>query len=80
MKKIINYLLTVPEKYLLKTKKVNQKMLQAYAPDEIAALLEASPQRTRELKALYEFQCIPSLGINFATELIGQGYYSLQQI
>ncbi|MCR8557975.1 helix-hairpin-helix domain-containing protein [Mucilaginibacter sp. BJC16-A38] len=80
MKKTINYRLTLPEKQLLKTKKVSQKMLQDYAPDEIAALLEASTERARELNALSVFQSIPSLGINFAEELIGQGYYSLEQI
>jgi hypothetical protein len=80
MKKTINYRLTLPEKQLLKTKKVSQKMLQDYAPDEIAALLEASPERARELNALTVFQSIPSLGINFAEELISQGYYSLEQL
>jgi hypothetical protein len=80
MKKTINYRLTDAEKQSLKTKKVNQKMLQDYAPDEIAALLNASPQRAKELQALAEFQSIPSLGINFAEELINQGYYSLEQL
>lgn len=80
MKKTINYRLTGAEKQTLKTKKVSQKLLQDYAPDEIAALLEASAQRSRELNALNVFQSIPSLGINFAEELIGQGYYSLDQL
>ena len=80
MKKTINYRLTGAEKQSLKTKKVNQKMLQDYAPDEIAALLNASPQRAKELQALAEFQNIPSLGINFAEELISQGYYSLEHL
>jgi hypothetical protein len=80
MKKTINYRLTLAEKQMLKTKKVSQKLLQDYAPDEIATLLEASTQRTRELNALAEFQSIPSLGINFAEELIGQGYYTLEQL
>lgn len=80
MKKIINYRLTGQEKQILKIKKINKKMLQDHAPDEIAALLEASPQRAKELNAFYEFQSIPSLGINFAEELISQGYYSLEQL
>lgn len=79
MKKTINYRLTDAEKQSLKTKKVNQKRLQDYAPDKIAALLNASPPRVKELQALAEFQNIPSLGINFAEELINQGYYSLEQ-
>ena len=80
MKKTIIYQLTSAEKQLLKTKRISQKLLQEYAPDEIAALLEASPPRARELYALAEFQSIPSLGINFANELISQGYYSLEQL
>ncbi len=80
MKKTINYRLTLAEKQILKAKKVSQKSLQDYAPDEIATLLEASVQRARELNALAEFQSIPSLGINFAEELISQGYYTLEQL
>jgi hypothetical protein len=80
MKKTINYRLTVAEKQVLKTKKVSQKQLQDYAPDEIASLLGASTLRAKELNALAEFQSIPSLGINFAEELISQGYYMLEQL
>jgi hypothetical protein len=80
MKKTINYRLTVAEKQVLKTKKVNQKQLQNFAPDEIASLLGASARRAKELNALAEFQSIPSLGINFAEELISQGYYTLEQL
>ncbi|MES2063691.1 MAG: helix-hairpin-helix domain-containing protein [Bacteroidota bacterium] len=80
MKKTINYRLTVAEKQVLKNQKISQKLLQDYAPDEIASLLEASPQRAKELNALAEFQSIPSLGINFAEELISQGYYRLAQL
>lgn len=80
MKKVINYRLTQAEKQLLKNKKVKLKLLQGYAPDEIATLLGASLRRARELQALAIFQSIPSLGINFAEELIDQGYYSLEQL
>ena len=80
MKKNINYRLTEAEKQALKAQKVSQKMLQDHAPDEVAVILSASPQRAKELQALAEFQSIPSLGINFAEELIGQGYYSLEQL
>ena len=80
MKKLINYRLTQTEKQLLKNKKITQKLLQNYAPDEIAAVLKVSPQRAKELNALAEFQSIPSLGINFAEELIAQNYYSLEQL
>lgn len=77
---MVTYELSPEEKLILKQKGVSQKMLRGYAPDEIAALLNASPERTKELSALTEFQSIPSLGIGFAKELISQGYYSLEQL
>jgi hypothetical protein len=54
MKKMINYRLTEIEKQLLKNKKITQKLLQDYAPDEIAEFLHSSPQRTKELRAMYQ--------------------------
>jgi hypothetical protein len=80
MKKNIDLKLTAPEKALLKAQKIKINELGGYAPDEIASILNAPAQRAKEIAALIEFQSIPSLGINFATELIGQGYYSLQQL
>lgn len=80
MKKNIDFELTPDEKQTLKQQKVSRKMLRDYAPDEIAAMLNASPQRTKELQALAEFQSIPSLGIGFAKELMAQGYYSLEAL
>lgn len=80
MKKNIELELTAVEKQQLKERKISLKALRDYAPDEIAAMLNASPERARELVALAEFQSIPSLGIGFAKELIAQGYYALEQI
>lgn len=80
MKKSINLELTTAEKQHLKEQNVSLKALQDYAMDEIAAILNASAERTRELFALAEFQNIPSLGVGFAKELIAQGYYSLAQL
>lgn len=80
MKKNIDLELSAEEKLALKNQSISQKALQDYAPDEIAALLGASPDRAKELQALAEFQSIPSLGIGFAKELIAQGYYSLEQL
>lgn len=80
MKKNIELELTAVEKQLLREQKVSLKALRDYAPDEIGAMLNASPERARELAALTEFQSIPSLGVGFAKELIAQGYYSLEQL
>ncbi|HEX8607713.1 MAG TPA: DUF4332 domain-containing protein, partial [Pedobacter sp.] len=80
MKKNIDFELTAEEKKILKKQKISQKMLSDYAPDEIATLLGASPQRIKELIALAEFQSIPSLGVGFAKELMAQGYYTLEAL
>ncbi|SEP45422.1 helix-hairpin-helix domain-containing protein [Mucilaginibacter sp. OK283] len=80
MKKNIDLKLNAGEKAILKSQKIKINTLTGYAPDEIAAILKASAQRSQEIAALMEFQSIPSLGINFATELIEQGYYSLKQL
>ena len=80
MKKTIQLDLTAEEKKTLKLKKVAIKNLHNYAPDEVARLLASDEKRTMEIQALMEFQSIPSLGYNFASELIAQGYYSLEQL
>ncbi|WP_184548940.1 helix-hairpin-helix domain-containing protein [Mucilaginibacter sp. FT3.2] len=80
MKKQINIQLSAGEKATLREQKIKINALNNYAADEVAGILKASPQRTLEIAALIEFQSIPSLGINFATELIAQGYYSLKQL
>jgi hypothetical protein len=80
MKKKIEFDLTAVEKQCLRELKVTQSSLRDHAPDEIAVMLGASPERARELAALVEFQRIPSLGMGFAKELIAQGYYALEQL
>jgi hypothetical protein len=80
MKKSINLLLSAEEKAILRAQKTKIADLTTFAPDEISLILNADTERTKEIIALIEFQSIPSLGINFATELIQQGYYSLKQL
>jgi len=80
MKKKIELELTTEEKQLLKSKKIKISQLMDYAPDEVASILNASAERARDINALMEFQSIPSLGHNFARELMDQGYYSLEQL
>jgi hypothetical protein len=80
MKKSINLLLTADEKAILRAQKTKIADLISFAPDEIAMILNEDAERAKEINALIEFQSIPSLGINFATELIKQGFYSLKQL
>jgi len=80
MKKSINLELTPAEKNILKAKKVKQKDLLDYAPDEITSLLNASPGRAKILHALHEFQSIPSVGVKFAHDLMFLGYYDVASL
>lgn len=80
MKKTINLELTVDEKKLIKTKKIPQKELANYAIDEIITILDANAERAKTLKALFEFQSIPSIGIKFAKDLMLLGYHNLASL
>src|SRR5205807_166486 len=44
------------------------------------AVLQAPLIRAMEIKALAEFQLVPSVGIKFAHDLISLGYYSLDEL
>jgi len=80
MKKSIRLDLTPEEKSRLRHQKVLVKDLGNYSADEIVVMLKADEKRAKEIQALIEFQSIPSLGYGFATELISQGYYNLEQL
>jgi hypothetical protein len=51
-----------------------------FATDELEVLLNASPERAKEIHALAEFQTVPSVGIKFAEDLVLLGYYSLHEL
>jgi hypothetical protein len=76
----INLELTDLEKSLLKEKKITQKALADYAIDEIVAVLNPEPRREKVLYALFEFQSIPSIGLQFAKDLIFMEYYKLSEL
>jgi hypothetical protein len=48
--------------------------------DELGILLNVDNMRAMEIRALVEFQLIPSIGIKFAQDLISMGYYSLDEL
>lgn len=68
------------EKEQLRKNKIAIVQLQNYTVDEIEALLQTSAERAQTIAALIGFQRVPSLGFNFASELIDQGYTSLAQL
>jgi hypothetical protein len=82
MKKKINSRLplTAVEKTNLKSNKIKIADVLNYEPDELEVLLNSTPERAREIRALAEFQTVPSIGIKFAEDLVFLGYYSLIEL
>lgn len=51
-----------------------------FTSDELEVLLEVEPVRARELKALAEFQSIPSIGLEFAKDLVFMNIFSIEEL
>jgi hypothetical protein len=72
--------LTPLERKVLRLNKIKIRDLIKYQADELQLLLDISAIRAMEIRALVEFQSIPSVGIKFARDLISLGYYSLDEL
>lgn len=68
------------ERKFLRSNKIKIRDILKYSVEELTRLLRVSPIRAMELHALVEFQCIPSIGLKFAQDLISLGYYSLDEL
>lgn len=72
--------LTDVEKANLRKNKIKIANVLDFAIDELEVLLNATPERAREIYALAEFQTVPSVGIRFAEDLVFLGYYTLNEL
>lgn len=80
-KKDINPLEVTPaEVKKLRALKIKKSEMHLHKIEVLQQLLDTSKIRAMELFALSEFQSLPSIGIRFAHDLIGMGYYSLQDL
>jgi hypothetical protein len=79
-RKSIKLPLTDPEKAALRKNKIRLANVLDFAPDELEVLLNATPERAKEIHALAQFQTVPSIGIKFAEDLLFLGYYSLEEL
>ncbi|MFK8102132.1 MAG: helix-hairpin-helix domain-containing protein [Saprospiraceae bacterium] len=68
------------ERKKLRRNKVKIKELVDFAVDEIETILAVPLSRAQEIKALAEFQMVPSIGIKFAEDLLFLGYHSLEEL
>jgi AraC-like DNA-binding protein len=64
----------------LRALKIKKREIHLHSVKTVQQLLNTSKIRAMELFALSEFQSLPSIGIRFAHDLIGMGYYSLQEL
>ena len=76
----INLELSETERKNLRNNKIIKSEILEYASDEIAVLLNITEARVREIYALADFQRIPSIGIEFAKDLVFLGYYSVKEL
>jgi AraC-like DNA-binding protein len=70
----------ISEKKKLRANKIKLSEIHHHSVEHLRALLGISKIRAMELKALSEFQTIPSIGIRFAQDLISLGLYSIQEL
>ncbi len=68
------------EQKKLRSNKIKIRDLINYPVEELQLLLDVPAIRAMEIRALVEFQSIPSIGIKFARDLISLGYYSLNEL
>ena len=72
--------LTDTEKASLRKHKIKIANILDFATDELEVILNATTERSKEIYALAEFQTVPSVGIEFAEDLVFLGYYSLNEL
>jgi len=64
----------------LRTHKIKINDIPKLAVDELSEMLNIPIIRAMEIRALVEFQSIPTIGVKFARDLISLGYYSLEDL
>ncbi len=82
MKKKSNPKLNLSAEELKKLRKSNIKLSEILdtPADELEVILETNASRIKLIRALAEFQTIPSIGVKFAEDLIFMGYFSLEEL
>ncbi len=68
------------ERSLLRKNKIKKSQILELGSDELSFLLNISEERAKELQALADFQRIPSIGLEFAKDLVFLGYYRVDEL
>ncbi|CAN7671667.1 Pathogenicity locus [Paenibacillus sp. LjRoot153] len=72
--------LDVQERKELRKNKILLSDIHNISVNDLCVTLKVSELRAKELKALSEFQSVPSIGPAFAKDLIKLGYYELNEL
>lgn len=68
------------EKENLRKNKIKKSNILDFAYYELAAILNVSEQRAKEIYALADFQRIPSIGLEFAKDLVFLDFYDVEEL
>ena len=68
------------ERKSLRKNKIRKSDILDFASDELKELLNVSEARAKEIYALADFQRIPSIGIEFAKDLVFLGYHNVEEL
>ncbi|OME83199.1 MULTISPECIES: helix-hairpin-helix domain-containing protein [Paenibacillus] len=72
--------LTISERKELRRNKILICEIHNITLNELCSILKVPEYRAKEIKALSEFQSVPSIGPKFAKDLLMLGYYSLDEL
>lgn len=72
--------LNMQERAVLRKNQIKISEIINYSAQHLSSILSISEQRAKELRALSDFQSIPSIGPKFAEDLVQLGYYSLEDL
>lgn len=79
-KSTIKLPLTPGEKARLRARKIKIADLADCGVDQLVTILDIGSDRARLIKAMAEFQSIPTLGFHAAEDIVFIGYYSLDEL
>lgn len=80
MKTNISLDLSENERKHLRRHKIKKSEILNYASDDLAAILHVPESRAGEIRALADFQRIPSVGIEFARDLVFLGFHTVEEL
>lgn len=79
-KKNIDLELSDSERRLLRKHGIRKSDVHRHAADDLAVLLRVPLTRAQRIRALADFQRIPSIGVELAKDLVYLGYTSLDEL